>query len=75
MTGEEVMKPRGWICISKSHDQIVRAGDGYLESLGLSYEWRIALPNGTEMAKNDVIVIRDGGGAKVSSPWWVSLLN
>lgn len=59
MTGEEVMKPRGWICISKSHDQIVRAGDGYLESLGLSYEWRIALPNGTEMAKNDVIVIRD----------------
>ena len=59
MTEQEIKKPRGWICISKSHDQIVRAGDGYLESLGLSYEWRIALPNGTEMTKDDVIVIRD----------------
>lgn len=59
VTRQEIRNPKGWICISKSHDQIVRAGDGYLESLGLSYEWRKALPNGTEMATNDVIVIRD----------------
>ena len=50
---------RGWICISKTHESIVRAGDGYSESLGLSYEWRTVLPNGAAMAKDDFIVIRD----------------
>lgn len=59
VTGQEIRKPKGWICISKSHDSYARAGEGYKESLGTSYEWRSGLPKGREFAVGDVIVIRD----------------
>lgn len=59
MTTHENLNPRGWICISKSHDSYARASEGYKESLGLSYEWRLGLPKGHDIAVGDVIVIRD----------------
>ncbi len=59
MTGHENLQTRAWICISKSHDSYARASEGYKESLGLSYEWRLGLPKGHAIAVGDVIVIRD----------------
>jgi len=50
---------KGWICITKTIDSIVRAGDGYLENLGESYEWRVNLPKGEEICEDDVIVLRN----------------
>lgn len=55
------MKPsqKGWICISKAPETTVRADDGYLDSIGDSYEWVSKLPNGTEIQVGDFILIRD----------------
>ena len=62
--GWTVEKPararRGWICISKPHDSYSRAGDGYGETIGESYQWRTNLANGSGLAEGDVIMIRNG---------------
>ncbi len=50
---------QGWICISKDPDTTVRADDGYLDSIGDSYEWVSKLPNGQDIKVGDFILIRD----------------
>ncbi len=50
---------RGWICISKDPETTVRADDGYLDSIGDSYEWVSKLPHGNEIQVGDFILIRD----------------
>jgi hypothetical protein len=50
---------RAWMVISKSPDATVRADDGYLETIGESYEWVSKLPNGNEISVGDLLIIRD----------------
>jgi len=50
---------KGWICISKDPRTTVRADDGYLDSIGDSYEWVSKLPFGIEIKIGDFILIRD----------------
>lgn len=50
---------QGWICISKDPETTVRADDGYLDSIGDSYEWVSKLPNGQDIKVGDFILIRD----------------
>ena len=50
---------KGWICISKDPETTVRADDGYLDSIGDSYEWVSKLPFGKEIQVGDFILIRD----------------
>lgn len=50
---------KGWICISKDPETTVRADDGYLDSIGESYEWVSKLPFGKEIQVGDFILIRD----------------
>jgi len=48
-----------WVCISKHPETTVRADDGYLETVGESYEWVAKLPFGRELEVGDVIILRD----------------
>jgi hypothetical protein len=50
---------KGWICISKDPETTVRADDGYLDSIGDSYEWVSKLPNGSDIHVGDFILVRD----------------
>lgn len=48
-----------WVCISKNPKTTVRADDGYLETVGESYEWVAKLPFGRDLEIGDVIILRD----------------
>jgi ribosomal protein L37AE/L43A len=50
---------QGWVCISKDPETTVRADDGYLDSIGDSYEWVSKLPYGQDIKVGDFIFIRD----------------
>jgi len=50
---------RAWMVISKSPDSTVRADDGYLETIGESYEWVSKLPHGNDISVGDLLIIRD----------------
>jgi len=50
---------RAWMVISKNPETTVRADDGYLETLGESYEWVTILPHGKDIRVGDFIIIRD----------------
>ncbi len=54
---------KGWLCISKDKSTLVRAGDGYDESLGEVYSWDDTVQRATDVAVGDAIAIwndRDG---------------
>ena len=57
MNGDTVR--RAWVCISKHPETTVRADDGYLETVGESYEWVAKLPFGRDLKVGDVIILRD----------------
>jgi ribosomal protein L37AE/L43A len=50
---------RAWIVISKNPDSTVRADDGYLETIGESYEWVSKLPHGNDISVGDLLLVRD----------------
>ena len=48
-----------WMCISKNPSDTVRADDGYMETIGESYEWVSKLNYGEDIQEGDIIIIRD----------------
>ena len=46
-----------WLCLSKDHDQLVRAVNGYVEKLGQFYVWNGRVPRHRELAAGDRILL------------------
>ena len=63
------MADRGWLCISKDRESLVRAGDGYEEILGDYYVWDSTVQRSDDIQKDDVIAIWNDRDGLLGASW------